>query len=188
MKRTDQGFTLVELMVVVAISAIALAMAIPAFTTLIQHNQADGVASDLVAAMNLAREEAIRTRGVAAVCPRAAARTGEPYCASNGDYWTNGWLVLALPTGAVTTCPTDSSTSVIRAYEAPDPTGSRIIISNNGATSVRNCLRFGATGLPAGNFNGLTFTVAFPGNNAVTCMVMSSAGRLRRHDATGRSC
>ncbi|WP_235839922.1 GspH/FimT family protein [Derxia lacustris] len=141
---------------------------------------------DLRAAINLAREEAIRTRGVAALCPRAADRAGEPYCSGTGD-WSHGWLVLTLPsTGSVTTCPTTSNTNVVRAFDPPDSTARQIAIT---ASSVqKSCLRFGATGLPASNFAGLTFTVAFPGDGKVSCLVLSSAGRLRREDKTGTSC
>ncbi|PKM43219.1 MAG: pilus assembly protein [Gammaproteobacteria bacterium HGW-Gammaproteobacteria-1] len=55
-----RGFTLVELIITLAVMAIALALAIPSFQTLFENNRTTTQANELVAAMNLARSEAIR--------------------------------------------------------------------------------------------------------------------------------
>lgn len=62
MRTTPSGFTLVELIMAVAISAILLATAIPSFSRSIRSNSADAFKSSLHTALKLARSEAV-TRG-----------------------------------------------------------------------------------------------------------------------------
>lgn len=63
MRRSTHGFTLVELMVTLAVFAILVSMALPSLIGLIQGSEADTEASDLVRGLNFARLEAMN-RGV----------------------------------------------------------------------------------------------------------------------------
>ncbi|MEB1220701.1 Tfp pilus assembly protein FimT/FimU [Xanthomonas campestris pv. campestris] len=62
------GFTLIELMVTVAVLAIVLAVAVPAFGTLIRSSRLTSNANEVVAALQLARSEAVRQNSLVAVC------------------------------------------------------------------------------------------------------------------------
>ncbi|MFO7787300.1 MAG: GspH/FimT family protein [Halospina sp.] len=54
------GFTLVELMIVIALLAVIAAVAVPGFQTLVENNQVTSTTNRLVGALNFARSEALR--------------------------------------------------------------------------------------------------------------------------------
>ena len=56
-----QGVTLVEVLVVVAIMSILAAIAVPSFIEQLQQQRVEGAAEGLVAAMQNAKTEAIKT-------------------------------------------------------------------------------------------------------------------------------
>lgn len=88
------GFSLIELMVTVAVLAVVLAVAYPSFTGLINSNRLTGNANEMVAAIQLARSEAV-TRNVSVVLCRSDDATT---CAT-GAAW-NGWITLLQSGGA----------------------------------------------------------------------------------------
>lgn len=59
-KNAGRGFTLIELIVAIAVAAILLTVAVPSLTNLIRNNRVTGQANELVAIINFARNEAIR--------------------------------------------------------------------------------------------------------------------------------
>lgn len=90
--KKHSGFTLIELMVTLAVAAILLTMAVPSFTDLLKNNRLVTVTNDLVAAANLARSEAIKFGRNATVCVSSNSMTAAPTCTGGAD-WTQGWLV-----------------------------------------------------------------------------------------------
>lgn len=64
-----QGFTLVELAVTLAVLAILVTLAVPAFTTLINGNRLTAQANELVADIQMARSEAVRRNQRVTLCP-----------------------------------------------------------------------------------------------------------------------
>lgn len=63
------GFTLLELVITVAVLAIALGIAIPSFQGITHRNRLTSVANEVVAAMQLTRMEAIRRNERVVMCP-----------------------------------------------------------------------------------------------------------------------
>lgn len=89
------GFTLAELLIVLALSAVAASLATPAFRELGANVRRDALVEDLRASLLLARTEAV-TRGVpVTVCPSADGRACRPDPA-----WSRGWLVRVRDAGA----------------------------------------------------------------------------------------
>lgn len=64
MNRSDsnptRGFTLIELIVAIAVAAILMTIAVPSLKNLIRDNRVTGQTNELVAMINFARNEAIR--------------------------------------------------------------------------------------------------------------------------------
>ena len=85
------GFTLIELIIVLAVMAILFAIALPAFTDFTNSSRRTSAISLLVADLNQARGEAIKRNRRALVCVRNTAGTA---CGTGTD-WQNGWLVCA---------------------------------------------------------------------------------------------
>lgn len=87
--KNNRGFTLVELMVTVAIAAILLAIAAPSFVSLSSSNAAESAATRLVDSLAYARSEAITRSANVTVCSKTQ---GANTC-SNANSWVNGWLI-----------------------------------------------------------------------------------------------
>jgi type IV fimbrial biogenesis protein FimT len=90
-KNTSLGFTLLELMITVAIAAILLSVAIPSFFASIRSNRLTTDANQLVTAFNLARSEAVKRGGSVTVRRVDANSSTNLGAAAN---WEDGWDVF----------------------------------------------------------------------------------------------
>ena len=75
-----QGFTLIELMVTVAVLAIVLSIAVPSFQTLITNNKSQTMGDEFAQALNFARSEAVKNKKRVSIC-----------ASSNGTSCTGSW-------------------------------------------------------------------------------------------------
>ena len=80
--KNDNGFTIVELMVTLAVAAILLGLATPSFRDMLANNRLTGTATQLLGSLNLARGEAIKRNGLVTVSST-----------SGTSDWTAGWTV-----------------------------------------------------------------------------------------------
>ena len=88
MRRQD-GFTLIELMIAVALTALLMSMAVPAMDIFVSNARQSGAINDFVSSMHLARSTAITTNTRVTLCPSANGVT----CEVIG--WDRGWIVFA---------------------------------------------------------------------------------------------
>lgn len=97
--KTNNGFTLIELMVAVAIAAILLAVAVPSFNAMLAGNRLATQTNDVIGAVLFARSEAIRRNRTITFC-RAASATANTCTA--GVNWTD-WIVTNNPAAGTAT-------------------------------------------------------------------------------------
>ncbi|WP_267222892.1 GspH/FimT family pseudopilin [Dyella silvae] len=72
-QRFGRGFTILELMVSLAVAGVLLIIAVPSFSNMILTNRLTTVANDMVAAINTARMEAIKRNANTQFCSNLAA-------------------------------------------------------------------------------------------------------------------
>lgn len=68
-----RGFTIVELMITIAVAAVLLVIAVPSFNTIINSNRLTTAANNLVNALNTARMEAIKRNASVQFCSNTTA-------------------------------------------------------------------------------------------------------------------
>lgn len=88
------GFTLLELMITVAIAAILLTVAVPGFQTTIANNRLVTQTNSLVTDINIARSEAVKRGTGVVLCSSADPNAAAPACLGAGNAWTSGWIVF----------------------------------------------------------------------------------------------
>jgi len=129
MKRKS-GFTIIELMVAIALLGVLLGLGFPSFQSMIQDNRAATVTNQLVTALHTARSEAVKRRANITLCRR---NTAGDSCASGTD-WSVGWLLY-------------DGTEAVKVWDAP---GDSMAIA--GPSSGITYTSTGAVG-SAGNFS-----------------------------------
>lgn len=87
-----RGFTLIELMVTLAVAAIMIGIAVPSFQSVVNSNKLASAANEMVASLQLARMEAVRRNVRAAVCASANANAGADATCASADI--NGWITF----------------------------------------------------------------------------------------------
>lgn len=123
----QRGFTLIELMLAVAVLSILVGIGVPAYNDTIRNNQISATGADLITALTLARNEAMKRSLRVSVCASA----NQTSCAASTD-WSNGWIVFSDDFG--TAGVIEPGDTPIQVWSAP-PGGVRITAGDNRAVS-----------------------------------------------------
>lgn len=85
----EKGFTLIELIVAVAVVAIALGLAAPSYQMFVVSSRMSGSVNELQGAIAYARSEAVKKQTTVTMCSSA-----DGAACANTAQWTNGWLIF----------------------------------------------------------------------------------------------
>ena len=152
LRRRAAGFTLVELMVTVAVAALVIALGAPSFLRAIARHAIQAQAEELQDAVRIGRNEAMKRSGPVILCRTEVASPG--HCASGSGNWQT-WILFADVTRA-------------GAFAAGDPilrdhseASNRMTI-----TSETSSVRFESTGIAHSDTGNATFVLNPTGRNA----------------------
>jgi type IV fimbrial biogenesis protein FimT len=186
--KKNTGYTLIELMTVLAVLAVLLTVGVPQLKVFFQSNQMVSNTNDLVTALNLARSEAIK-RGLRVTVCKSSAATTAPLC--DGANWQDGWIVFATAVGAssATAGTYNSATNtLIRAHAAVD--GKDVTINQG---TIGSYVSFTSRGVPettGGSAQSGVFSICDArGLAAAHGVELNAAGSVRStSDTTKLTC
>lgn len=185
MKVKPAGMTLVELITAVVVALLLMTVGIPLYTGLVANGALVTQTNQLVAALQLARSEAVKRVSTVSVCAVVDASASNPVCAA-GAAWQQGWLVFPDPNGNGSR---DAGETVLRVWSAASRPST---MSVNPASAVS--ISFGARGaasLASGGNLPMTLSLIQPGATSQNkrCVEVGASGQVRSFQVDyGASC
>lgn len=144
----NRGFSLIELLVALAVVVIVTTLAVPSFSRLVDSNRVETAAAGLSAAAMLARSEAIKRGTIVALCAGSGVACGTD--------WGAGWTVFL---DADRDCAIGSPADVLRTDGGGTLSALTAVRAGSG-TAVR-CVQFSGPGYIFGLDGGVADGVLF---------------------------
>ncbi|MDT8399010.1 MAG: GspH/FimT family pseudopilin [Pseudomonadales bacterium] len=181
--RPASGYTILELLVTLAIVALLAAATVPSLQDIVTRNARDSGMQDLMTAIAGTRSEAVTRAASVALCRSVDASA----CAAstNGD-WKDGWLVFQ---DAGTAGVVDGSDQIVLVHPALNGQNAIRIRTGSGANISGDYLRFSPEGFLQDPDNGAYFKFCdaanAPGNARAIWVGNAGRAALSVDDADG---
>lgn len=173
-QRRERGFTLIELMVTIALVAVMLVLAAPSFVTFQRNAQLTSAANSLLAALSAARAEAMKRQLRTFVVP------GNATTASTN--WADGWTVYVdvNSDAAAGSLLMTNGTDVVVARQDPLPSGVSITSSSFGLGGDAYVM-FNGSGFPRYTDNSFPTDMSIELTNGTESrrVILGGNGRVR---------
>jgi type IV fimbrial biogenesis protein FimT len=164
--RRASGYTLIEMLMTIAVAAILMGLAIPSFRYITNANRIASELNGLLGDLQLARAEAIKEGRTVSVCQSSDGAT-----CTNSTGWQGGWIVFSDPNniGVV-----DGGETIIRVQKPF--TGSDTFTASN-AVSV---ITFNREGYAIGMATGTLLTLHDSSSNSAwtRCLSINFSGQM----------
>ncbi len=177
--RTQNGFTLYELMVTVLIVGVVLTLGMPNLSAFTQNSRITTTANDLHAAFHVARSEAARSKSNVTICASDNSMAVDADCQGS---WEDGFIIFIDRNGDI--ARGGIGESVLRAHPAM-ATGVNVAVANNSTY-----FSYAPTGLGRGNVGGavaVSQIIVCDSRGLVETSKDYSAGRLFVATPLGRA-
>jgi type IV fimbrial biogenesis protein FimT len=177
--RSQNGFTLYELLITFLIVGVVLTLGVPNFVQFTQNSRMTSTANDLHASFQLARSEAARAKTNITICASANSMTAGADC---GGTWEQGYIVFVDDNGDLARA--GATETVLRAH--PEVAEGVMLRFANGATYFS----YASTGLGRGDVGGapaVSQVVMCDARGNITAAGGNSAARLFVATPLGRA-
>jgi type IV fimbrial biogenesis protein FimT len=169
--RREQGFTLIELILVIAITAILARLAVTSFSNSIHNNRVLTYTNGLLSGLTLAKNTAIQRGNYVIMCATDDPTASTPACGTN---WASGWLVYY----STTTTGTPTTANLIKTGDsssgsvATSGTAAAKIVFTSRGTVYNNTtdvtIIANATSCTSGKDKQITITLGYVGRTNTT--------------------
>lgn len=183
----ERGFTLIEMLVVLAILGIAALISMPYLSAQIQRSKLLGVASQVSGLVRLARLDAIKYSRFAMVAVDASGRKVNAFSDRNGNFLPDAGEEIGeviLPKSVNVAAPSSGAAECGGFSSKPGYTGKFALFQSDGAIEVTGAFCFKSEALGTGAPNYLQVNVA-PAATARVALRKYESGAFIENDGTG---
>jgi type IV fimbrial biogenesis protein FimT len=179
-RQLAQGFSLVEMLAVMAIGSLLITMAVQSLQPLIQSAQLTAASNTFVSTLHLARSEAIKRNARVVLC-----KTADGIACTGEGSWEQGWIVFH---DANNNGLRESTETIVHRQQ---PLSARLVLRGNANLAAYvSFAASGATKLVGGGFQAGTLTLCHQmlERREARQIILNAAGRPRVRNSTLESC